>query len=204
MSTDQFGTRIIDFRQIHRAKTVFILASGPSLADLDLSPLSRRLTMGLNRSVLLYPETTYQCVMDQRLFDEYEAELKRSRYLFTLEGRPWGVPMKLLGSEGFSWNLNAGVYSGYTIAYVAMQIACFMGFRNIIYLGLDLSHRSGHTHFFGFDFRSKDHESTEFPKMKKMLEYGAEQARSQGIKVYTCSQELAGFERISFEEALAF
>ena len=99
---------IKQFHNVHFGKRLFILASGPSLATHDLTRLKRRIVMGLNRSVMVYPDTHYHCVMDERLFHEYEADLKKTRYLFTIEGRPWGSPLTLLGSEGFSWDLMEG------------------------------------------------------------------------------------------------
>lgn len=163
--------------------------------------------MGLNRSFLVYPHGYYHCCMDQRLFDAYPELLASTRYLFTLQGRPLGVPIKLLGSEGFSYDLSQGIYSGYTISYLALQVAVWMGFTEVIYLGLDLKHQGHNTHFFGHDFHSRNHENTEFPRMRKMLNYGAlELAKSMPhIKIYNCSpdSDLECFERISFEQALA-
>ena len=98
---------IADFKNRHEGKRLFILASGPSLNDLDLSHLKRRMVMGLNRSFLIFPDTYYQCVMDFRLFDEFQVHLEKTRHLFTLEGRPWGTPIKLLGAEDFSYMLQA-------------------------------------------------------------------------------------------------
>ena len=167
-------TSIGDYRNLHRGKRLFILASGTSLNDLDLAPLNRRLVMGLNRSALLYPNTRYYCTMDHRLFDEQGPALRQTRCLFTLEGRPFGMPLRLLGATGFSWDLEHGIYSGYTVSYFALQLAVYMGFTKIFYLGLDLKHAAGNTHFFGADFHSRDHERTEFPRMSKMLAYGAE------------------------------
>ena len=89
--------------------------------------------------------------MDQRLFDEHPDVLGRTRYLFTFEGRPWGIRLPLLGSEGFSWDLEQGIYSGYTVSYFALQLAVYMGFKEIFYLGLDLKHEGYKTHFFGSD-----------------------------------------------------
>jgi len=60
------------FHNVHFGKRLFILASGPSLATHDLSRLKHRIAMGLNRSVMIYP------VMDERLFNEYEADLKNA------------------------------------------------------------------------------------------------------------------------------
>ena len=194
-----------EFKNIHQGMRLFILASGPSLGDLDLSPLNRRIVMGLNRSVLMYPETQYHCTMDHRLFDEFADLLRKTRCLFTLEDRPWGNPMRLLGAEGFSWDLEEGVYSGYTIAYVALQVAVYMGFTEIFYLGLDLHHHEGQTHFFGQDYHSRDHETTEFPKMRKMLNYGADALKDSDVRVFNCSpiSDLEGFPKVTYEYAIS-
>lgn len=193
-----------DFKNLHDGKNVFILASGPSLAEVDLTPLKRRIVIGLNRSSLVFPETHYHCTMDERLFVEYEEVLRKTRYLFTLEGRPFGIPLKLLGSQGFSHELIDGVYSGYTVSYMALQIAVYMGFKKIFYVGLDLKHQEGQTHFFGKDSVSQNHEQTEFPKMIRMLEYGARELVDSEVRVYNCSPDttLTCFERVPLSWAL--
>lgn len=197
--------KITEFKGVHEGKRLFILASGPSINELDLSPLGRRLVMGLNRSVLVYPETHYHCTMDHRLFTEFGDLLRKTRVLFTLEDRPWGIPIQLLGAEGFSWDLEGGIYSGYTISYVALQIAVYMGFSEIFYLGLDLCHQEGKTHFFGSDYHSINHESTEFPRMNKMMLYGAKALEGSGVRVWNCSpiSTLEAFPNMSFKDALA-
>ena len=196
---------IKNFKDMHKGKRLFIIASGPSIKDLDFSGLERRITMGLNRSFMKYPDTYYQCTFDHRLFEMYPDELKKSRYLFTLEDRPWGIPINLLGSEGFSWDLEEGIYSGYTIAYFGLQVAVYMGFSEIFFLGLDMQNPDGQTHFFGVDQRSADHENTEFPKMKNSFIKAANGLKEKGIKVYNCSKEstLKCFPYMSFEEAMA-
>lgn len=73
-----------EYKNTHKGKRVFVLASGPSLAQLDLQPLQRRLVIGLNRSVLVFSDTLYHCTMDQRLFDEYAEVLSQTGLLFTL------------------------------------------------------------------------------------------------------------------------
>ena len=87
--------------------------------------------MGLNRSFLIWPDSYYHCAFDFRLFDEYPEPLKHVRTLFTLDDRPWGVPLRFLGSHGWSWDLDEGIYSGYTISYFALQLAIYMGFKEI-------------------------------------------------------------------------
>lgn len=192
------------YKGLHRGKRLFILASGPSLNQCDLSQLNRRITMGLNRSVLVYPETYYHCVMDQRLFDLYGDLLQKTRQLFTVEGRPFGIRLKNLAAEGFSWDLAEGIYTGYTIAYFALQLAVYMGFEEVFYVGLDLRHEGRHTHFFGRDEASATHEQTEFPKMAKMLQRAARLLENHPIRIYNCSpiSNVDCFPHLPFEEAV--
>lgn len=194
-----------DFKGVHAGKRLFILASGPSLSGLDLAPLRRRLVMGLNRSILLHPDTQYHCAMDHRLFVEYAEAFAGVRYMFTIEGRPFGVGLRLLGAEGFSWDLAEGIYSGYTVSYFALQVAVYMGFQEVCFLGLDLRHEEGRTHFFGSDYCSRNHEDTEFPRMRRMFEQAAPVLAEKGIAVYNCSptSTLECFPHLSYSEALA-
>lgn len=192
------------FKGLHSGKNCFIISSGTSLKDLDLTPLKRRITIGLNRSFMIYPETHYHCTMDERLFQLYPNELEQSRYLFTLKGNLFGFQLNLLGSDGFSLDLEQGIYSGYTISYFALQVAVYMEFKNIFYLGLDLCNKNGETHFFGYDYRSEGHEQTEFPKMRKSFEGISKRISEMGVNVYNCSEisTLKCFEYMPYEQAL--
>ena len=198
--------QISEFKNLHLGKKLFILSSGPSLAELDLSLLKNKIAMGLNRSTLIYPTPYYQCVFDYRLFDLYQEDYKKVRQLFTLEGRPLGLPLKLLGGEGFSFDLEKGIYSGYTISYFALQAAVYMGFKKIFFLGLDLKHEGPKTHFFGQDPQTVNHEKTEFPKMIKMLNYSTEIMASTDVEVYNCSpiSTLECFPKITYQKALSY
>lgn len=205
MSSATSLQKIRDFKNLHQGKRLFILASGCSLNHCDLSKLKNKMVMGLNRSGLIYPETMYHCVMDKRLFEDYEKILLKTRILFTLENCPWGIPIKLLGSEGFSFDLEQGIYSGYTIAFFALQLAYYMGFEEVFFLGLDLCHEKGKTHFFGHDYRSRNHQNTEFPKMQRMLKYACAQLKQEAIKVYNCSPISTEniFPKMPYEKAIS-
>ncbi len=193
------------YKNLHSEKNLFILASGPSLNDLDLSLLKNKIVMGLNRSVRVYPAPYYQCVFDHRLFDLYFDSLKEVRHLFTLEDRPLVLPLKLLGGEGFSTDLEEGIYSGYTISYFALQVAVYMGFKKIFFLGLDLKHNGPKTHFFGQDPQTVNHEQTEFPRMQKMLDFGAQTLADTDIEVFNCSPNstLDSLKKLSYLDAVA-
>lgn len=192
------------FKGLHKSKHVFIIASGTSLNNLDLEPLNRRLTIGLNRSFMAFENSYYHCAFDYRLFEMYPEQLKSSRYLFTLEDRPFGIPLKLLGSKGFSWDLTEGIYSGYTISYFALQLAVYMGFEEIYFLGLDLKNTKQNTHFFGRDFASVDHDKGEYQKMKNSFDEIAPILKMKGISVYNCSpdSELKCFPYVDYNLAI--
>jgi hypothetical protein len=80
-----------------------------------------------------------------------------------------------------------------------------MGFKEIFYLGLDLRHHGGNTHFFGYDFHSHNHEHTEFPRMRRMFEYGARTLAGCGVGVYNCSPDssLDCFPKVTYDHALS-
>ncbi len=195
---------ISEFEKLYGDRRCFIIASGPSLNEFDLTLLKNRHTIGLNRSFLKYPDTKYHCVFDYRLFEMYEKELKNSRYLFTLEDRPFGIPIKLLGTKGFSWDLCEGIYSGYTISYFGLQLAIYLGFKEIYFLGLDLNNDGENTHFFGYDYNSKDHNTSEYPKMIECFVNIKDELVKRDIKVFNCSpnSKLTCFPYMDYETAV--
>jgi hypothetical protein len=134
----------------------------------------------------------------------YPEELHKSRYLFTLKDRPFGIPIDLIGENGWSSDLEEGIYSGYTISYFALQLAVHMGFKEIYFLGLDLKNDKDKTHFFGSDFNSRDHDTTEFPRMKKSFETIAPLLKEKGINVFNCSpnSSLTYFPYFDYNEAI--
>jgi len=102
--------------------------------------------------------------------------------------------------------LEEGIYSGYTISYFALQLAVYMKFERIFFLGLDLNFKGKDTHFFGYDYHSKDHNNTEFPKMIESFKNISKTLKERGHKIYNCSPQssLDCFEYMSFEEAMKF
>ncbi|MEE9297022.1 MAG: hypothetical protein V3W34_18930 [Phycisphaerae bacterium] len=90
------------------------------------------------------------------------------------------------------------------MAYFALQIAVFMGFKQVFYVGLDLKHRNGQTHFFGKDPVSDNHEQTEFPKMIRILSHAALRLASSDVHVFNCSPSttLECFRRVSLDWAI--
>lgn len=142
---------IRQFRDIHAGKRCVIIGNGPSLRDTDLSLLRDEYTFGLNRIYLLFEKlgfaTTFhvvvnrhvveQCVNDFRTIQaplfttapnrEFLDDAPGTAYLHHVIG-PWPY---------FSRDVNRGVWEGYTVTYVAMQLAYYMGFSKVILVGVD-------------------------------------------------------------------
>lgn len=107
--------------------------------------------------------------------------------VFTLSGNSFGVGIALLGPEGFSSDLEAGAYSGYTTSYFALQIAIYMGFREIYFLGLDLGNTSERSHFFGNRPLQERNRDEVYARMRRSFEDAVERLRELGVRVANCS-----------------
>jgi len=116
-------------RDIHKGQRCFILGNGPSLRQMDLSPLKNEITFGLNRIYLLF--------------------LGMPKFI-TWRGRKWlrqapGVlflDTDYTDPPTFSTDVSGRVFEGSTVTYVAMQIAFHMGFEEVILIGVDHSFSS--------------------------------------------------------------
>jgi hypothetical protein len=134
---------IAKFKDLHTGEPVCIMANGASILDHDLSRVSCK-TIGTNRSwELLWP--TYHVIVDSRQetgHDETYRKLASEGRLF-VSGECFKRGHKIsFGGGSFSRDLSEGVVISLdgigSVAYVALQIAAYMGFRPIYFLGLDL------------------------------------------------------------------
>ena len=144
--------RIAELRDTYRGKRCFIIGNGPSLQQMDLSPLRHEITFGLNRIYLLFPElgfsTTFlvsinRLVLDQTIDEIVEAAPTVfvnwwSRKLVPSGQRPILLRVTSL-RPGFSKRAERGVWGGGTVTYVSMQLAYHMGFEEVILIGVDHS-----------------------------------------------------------------
>jgi len=154
--------RIKQLHNNHTGKCV-ILCNGPSLnsVDFDLLKESKVFTIGLNKINLMFDRTDFRpdliCavnpfVVQQNvdfflntnipLFLDYLA-VRKSGGINQLIKRP---NINVLYSSGvlgqFSTNLAGGICQGYTVTYVALQVAFYLGFTEVALVGCDHSFSS--------------------------------------------------------------
>lgn len=179
---------ISDFLNRHEGARGFVVASGPSLADLDTELLRDETTIVVNDAFFVVPDPTYICVMDREPFFKLKDKpqvLFHTRRKF----RNIGVYVPNLGNSDeypISFNLVDGVYGGFTTTFVALQLALWMGFSEIGLIGLDLTRTKDKTHVYGEKEDFERLTARYFERMKKAFETNAD-IISKKARVWNCS-----------------
>ena len=155
------------YKNKHKGQRCFIIATGPSLTFEDLHILKNEYTFGMNSIVMKYHETdfrpTYYGIQDHIVYQAIEKEIL-SAYadadnVFVSDritwhskiGSKWNVFPLNMSYNGykrwfkeeffakFSDNIYRQVYSGFSITYSLIEIAAYMGFKEIYLIGADCS-----------------------------------------------------------------
>ena len=137
-------------RNTHQAEQCVIVGNGPSLKNTDLSKLRNVFSIGMNRFYMAFPELGFstsllltvnnlvieQCADDLRQLPIPTFVSWRSRkliqpapnlhYLYTSYFKP-----------AFNGDATGRLWEGATVTFVAMQLAYFMGFQQVILIGVD-------------------------------------------------------------------
>ncbi|MCA9228889.1 MAG: DUF115 domain-containing protein, partial [Planctomycetales bacterium] len=137
------------FKDIHRGQRCVIIGNGPSLKRTEMSLLKNEFTFGLNRIYLMFDDlgfaTTYHVATNKYVVEQCGDDLRElDSPLFTftknrrfLDGfHDVGYLHRIMGTW-FSRDLSRGVCGGYTVTYVAMQLAYYMGFTDVVLVGVD-------------------------------------------------------------------
>jgi hypothetical protein len=145
--------KLEEFRDLHQGQRCFIIGNGPSLKRTDLRLLHDDVTFGLNRIYLLFDElkfqTTYYVAINTLVIEQCAEEIRALKLpkFITWRGRKWltndpGVcflDTDYTPPATFSKDVTRRVFEGSTVTYVAMQLAFFMGFQEVILIGVDHS-----------------------------------------------------------------
>jgi len=144
--------RIARYRGIHAGERCFIVANGPSLRKTNLDLLTNEKTFGLNRIYLNFKESsfrpTYYAAFNELILEQFSAEISslampkflnwNRRSCFDIHD-PHIVFLKsnMVMNDFFQTNLVNPFVVGATVTFAAIQIAYYMGFQQVILVGLD-------------------------------------------------------------------
>lgn len=141
--------RLKRLRDGHLGESAVVLCNGPSLLRVDLGLLAGVQTFGLNKINLLFDKTDFRpsCIVSVNPFVmQQNADFYRSTtiplYLdaagLPIVGSPEHVTyFHSVPVPGFSRDVSQSIWQGYTVTFVALQLAFHMGFRRVALVGCD-------------------------------------------------------------------
>lgn len=139
------------FQNLHKGKRCFILGNGPSLKQTDLSKLTNEITFGMNRIYLAFDgmgfETSYYVSVNDLVIEQCADEIQNlniPRFVSWRAGKRWLTAQENLfflyttyTEPKFAKDIRSRMWESATVTYVALQIAFYMGFEEVILIGVD-------------------------------------------------------------------
>lgn len=142
--------KLLAFKDKHRGQRCVIIGNGPSLNKMDLSFLKDEICFGMNRIYLGFEKwgfnPTYYVSVNPLVLEQSAEEISKISCSKFISHK--GIPYFLSHSDiiflntthpqsDFSNNPQTGINEGYTVTYVAIQLAYYMGFETVILIGVD-------------------------------------------------------------------
>ncbi len=141
--------QLASFKDRHLGQRAIIMGNGPSLNEMDLSFLKNEITFGMNRIYLGFDKwdftPSYYVSVNTLVIEQSAPEIAKipaPRFL-SIYGLPYVqnpadfLFLKPVHGPLFSRDPRLGICEGYTVTYVAMQLAYFMGFSEVYLIGVD-------------------------------------------------------------------
>lgn len=219
-------------RSMYGGERCFIVGNGPSLLVEDLEKIKHEKSFSSHRIYKIYEKTswrpTFYCIQDYQLLVESKKEVsemskesvaivaKLIKAKYPLLKQFLSIKLKCQDFYPdlplFSKDVSKCIYEGMTVTYMCLQIAMYMGFKEIYLLGIDHNYsvtldKNGNVqHHDGIkDHFSEDDKVTNVPALyKSTLAYEAAKkyADEHEIKIYNATRggKLEVFERVDIDE----
>lgn len=227
-----FRPHLKKFEDIHKGEDCFIIGNGPSIGKMDLSVLNNFHVFGLNKIHLIFEKYAlaldYHVAVNPLVIEQTYHQLSNGTY---------GCPSFLSyhASKGFTYSsksvhrlLTNGKWSfyrkitdqmceGYTVTYVAMQIAFYMGFQRVFLIGVDHSFKQegkanekqiyagdDQNHFHPDYFKGMAWHTADIEGNEASYALAKHQFHAAGREIFdaTVNGKLTIFEKIDFDLAL--
>lgn len=163
------SVRLGMLRNRHSGERCVIVANGPSLNRMELGFLRDEHVFGLNKIHLgfktfgFYPR--YYAAVNAKVIEQSASEIRKLNCVKFLSnhGAEGKIPENGLTyhinttapPQRFCHDISKGVHEGWTVTYAALQIAYFLGFVEVILIGLD--------HRFQYDGQPNEAKTLEGP-----------------------------------------
>jgi hypothetical protein len=145
------AAQLTAMRDRHAGQRCVIVGNGPSLRQMDLSPLRSEITFGLNRGYLAFRglgfATTYLVAINVHVVEQFAAEIlaEPSTIFVSWHARRFLPPghrailTRPLRGLRFSTDPARGIGQIATVTFTALQLAYHMGFSEAVLIGVDHS-----------------------------------------------------------------
>lgn len=148
---DQSKQKIFQFKDKHLGERCVIIGNGSSLNNMDLSFLKNEICLGLNKIYLGFDKwnftPTYYVAVNELVIQQSIKQIQdipctkfvSNRGIAYLPPQEDIIFIKTYPEidQAFSTDLRLGIHEGSTVTYVAMQLAYYMGFHEVILIGVD-------------------------------------------------------------------
>jgi hypothetical protein len=217
---------IKQYKNIHSGERCFIVATGPSLTIEDLEKLKNETTFSMNSIVMALKDTSwspdYYGIQDPFVYEKIKEEIIKSDIpnkfygdrlyrMFDLPENSVVFPHNLLNHKIKHNNYNSKfsddsylvVYDGYSITYSLIQIAVYMGFKEIYLLGADTNYEKDKQHFREHEVKDASYRQAGI-RMIEAYKVAKKYADENGIKIYNATRGgmLEVFPRVDLDEVL--
>jgi len=139
------------WRDRYKGERCFVVGNGPSLRNTDLSKLKGEFTFGMNRIYLAFDAYNFitsclvavndlvleQCHQDINALNIPKFITWRARQFFQPDESTLFLDTDYTLPEDFNGNAAGRIFEGFTVTYVCLQLAYFMGFSQAILIGVD-------------------------------------------------------------------
>jgi len=142
--------RLAALKDRHKGQRCFLIGNGPSLKQTNLSHLKDEYTLGQNRIFMAFPDwgfsTSYFLSVNDLVVEQSAQEIQSlSMPCFVAwRARKWLKPQDNLffihttyTGEKFARDIRERVWEGGTVTYTSLQVAYFLGFSQVILVGVD-------------------------------------------------------------------
>jgi len=143
--------RLETWRNRFADQRCFVVGNGPSLRNTDLSKLAESFSIGMNRIYLAFDEYQFktscvvsvndlvleQCHQDLQALDIPVFVSWRARKFFEPGPQLLYLDSDYTLPENFNGDATGRLFEGFTVTYVSLQLAYFLGFSEVILIGVD-------------------------------------------------------------------
>jgi len=143
--------RLETWRNKFAGERCFVIGNGPSLRKMDLNKLAGEFTIGMNRIYLAFDDYQFrssclvsvndlvleQCHTEMQALDIPKFISWRARKYFKASAETLFLDTDYTFPEDFNGNATGRLFEGFTVTYVSLQLAYFLGFSKAILIGVD-------------------------------------------------------------------